>query len=117
MTRVKRGVTAHARHKKILKNSKGYYGARSRSYRSAFQSFIKSGQYAYRDRKNKKRTLRRLWICRINASARKYGMSYSVFMHKIKQSSIYLDRKILSEIAIYDTKVFTNLCEKIKNSS
>lgn len=117
MTRVKRGVTAHARHKKILKKSKGYYGARSRSYRSAFQAFIKSGQYAYRDRKNKKRTLRRLWICRINACARKHGISYSLFMYKIKQLSIYLDRKMLSEIAIYDEKAFTNLYEKIKNLS
>jgi len=95
MARVKRGVIARARHKKILKQAKGYYGARSRVYRVAFQAVIKAGQYAYRDRRQKKRQFRQLWIARINAAARQNDMSYSKFINGLKKASIEIDRKIL----------------------
>lgn len=94
MARVKRGVTARARHKKVLKAAKGYYGARSRVYRVAFQAVIKAGQYAYRDRRQKKRQFRQLWIARINAAARQNSMSYSRFINGLKKASIEIDRKI-----------------------
>src|SRR5258706_9821039 len=100
MPRVKRGVTAKARHKKILAKAKGYYGARSRVYRVAKQAVIKAGQYAYRDRKQKKRVFRALWIVRINAAARMHGLTYGQFINGLKKSSIDIDRKILADIAV-----------------
>ncbi|MFI4847333.1 MAG: 50S ribosomal protein L20 [Candidatus Makana argininalis] len=109
MSRVKRGVSARKRHKKILKKAKGYYGARSRVYRVAFQSIIKSGQYAYRDRKQKKRNFRKLWILRINAASRQHGISYSRFIHNLKNLNILINRKILSDIAISDKNSFKKL--------
>ena len=114
MARVKRGVIARARHKKILKQAKGYYGARSRVYRVAFQAVIKAGQYAYRDRRNKKRTFRRLWIARINAGARLNGLSYSRFINGLKKANIEIDRRVLADIAMHDAAAFTALTEKAK---
>ena len=114
MPRVKRGVTAHARHKKVLKAAKGYYGARSRTYRVAVQAVTKAGQYAYRDRRQKKRQFRQLWIVRINAAARQNGLSYSKFINGLKKASIEIDRKILSDIAIQDKATLTALVEKAK---
>ncbi len=114
MARVKRGVTAHARHKKILKAAKGYYGARSRTYRVAVQAVTKAGQYAFRDRRQKKRMFRKLWIVRINAAARMNGLSYSKFVCGLKKASIELDRKILSNIAVCDKATFSVLVEKAK---
>ncbi len=117
MARVKRGVVARARHKKILKQAKGYYGARSRVYRVAFQAVIKAGQYAYRDRRQRKRQFRQLWIVRINAAARQSGMSYSRLMNGLKKSSIEIDRKILADIAVFDKAAFAVLVEKAKIAS
>lgn len=117
MTRVKRGVVAHARHKKILKQARGYYGARSRVYRVAIQAVTKAGQYAYRDRRQRKRQFRKLWITRINAAARQYGFSYSCFMNALKKASIQIDRKMLSNIAVLDKTVFASLVEKIKSNN
>lgn len=114
MARVKRGVVAHARHKKILKQASGYYGARSRVYRVAKQAVIKSGQYSYRDRKQRKRQFRRLWIIRINAAIRKYGLNYSSFIYGLKKIPINFNRKILSEIAFSDDLVFKKLSEEVK---
>ncbi len=114
MPRVKRGVTAHAKHKKVLSKAKGYRGARSKVFRVATQAVTKAGQYAYRDRRQKKRQFRALWIARINAGARENGMSYSVFMNGLKQASIEIDRKVLSDIAIFDKPAFTALVEKAK---
>ncbi|MGN1392732.1 MAG: 50S ribosomal protein L20 [Succinivibrionaceae bacterium] len=114
MARVKRGVIAHARHKKILKAAKGYYGARSRTYRVAVQAVTKAGQYAYRDRRQKKRQFRQLWIVRINAAARQNGLSYSKFVSGLKKASVEIDRKILSNIAVHDKATFTILVEKAK---
>ncbi|KFZ31991.1 50S ribosomal protein L20 [Pseudidiomarina salinarum] len=116
MARVKRGVTARARHKKVLKQAKGYYGARSRVYRVAKQAVIKAGQYAYRDRRNKKRQFRQLWIVRINAAARQNGLSYSRFINGLKKASVEIDRKILADIAVHDQKGFAALVEKAKGS-
>lgn len=116
MARVKRGVTARARHKKVLKQAKGYYGARSRVYRVAFQAVTKAGQYAYRDRRNKKRQFRQLWIVRINAAARQNGLSYSRFINGLKKASIEIDRKILADIAVHDQGGFAALVEKAKGS-
>jgi large subunit ribosomal protein L20 len=112
MPRVKRGVVAHARHKKILEKAKGYRGARSKVFRVAKQAVTKAGQYAYRDRRQRKRQFRALWIARINAGARENGMSYSVFMNGLKKASIEIDRKVLSDIAIFDKPAFTALVEK-----
>ncbi len=114
MARVKRGVTARARHKKVLAKAKGYYGARSRVYRVAKQAVIKAAQYAYRDRRNKKRDFRALWIIRINAAARLHDLSYSAFMNGLKKSGINLDRKVLADIAVYDKAAFTALVEQVK---
>jgi large subunit ribosomal protein L20 len=114
MPRVKRGVVAHARHKKILDKAKGYRGARSKILRVAKQAVTKAGQYAYRDRRQRKRQFRALWIARINAGARENGMSYSVFMNGLKKASIEIDRKVLSDIAIFDKPAFTALVEKAK---
>lgn len=114
MARVKRGVTAHRRHKKILKLAKGYYGARSRIYRVAKQAVIKAGQYAYRDRRQRKRTFRALWIARINAGAREHGMSYSVFMNGLKRANIEIDRKMLADLAVADKPAFAKIASQVK---
>lgn len=114
MARVKRGVTAKARHKKIMKQAKGYYGARSRVYRVAKQAVIKAGQYAYRDRRQKKRQFRALWIIRINAAARLNGLSYSRFMNGLQKLNVELDRKVLAEMAVHDAATFTRLAEQVK---
>ncbi|WMQ73599.1 MAG: 50S ribosomal protein L20 [Sodalis sp.] len=116
MTRVKRGVVARARHKKILQQAKGYYGARSRVYRVAFQALIKAGQYTYRDRRQKKRQFRQLWIARINAAARQNGISYSQFINGLKKASIGIDRKILADVAVFDKAAFAALTEKAKGA-
>lgn len=106
MSRVKRGVQAHRRHKKILKQAKGYYGARSRVYRVAVQAVTKAGQYAYRDRKVKKRTFRTLWIARINAQARAEGITYSQLIAGLKKAGIELDRRVLADLAVHDKPAF-----------
>jgi large subunit ribosomal protein L20 len=116
MARVKRGVVAKARHKKVLNKAKGYYGARSKLFKTAKQAVIKAGQYAYRDRRQRKRQFRALWIARINAGARENGMSYSVFMNGLKKAEIEIDRKVLSDIAIFDKPAFTQLVEKARTS-
>lgn len=116
MPRVKRGVQARARHKKVLKQAKGYYGARSRVYRVAHQAVIKAGQYAYRDRRQRKRQFRQLWITRINAAARINGLSYSRFINGLKKASIEIDRKVLADIAVHDQNAFAVLAEKAKAS-
>lgn len=115
MPRVKRGVTARAKHKKVLAKAKGYYGARSRVYRVAKQAVIKAAQYAYRDRKQKKREFRALWIVRVNAAARAHGMSYSVFMNGLKKAAIAMDRKVLADIAVHDKDAFAALVEQVKS--
>ncbi len=117
MARVKRGVQARAKHKKVLKKAKGYYGARSRVYRVANQAVTKAGQYAYRDRRQKKRQFRALWIARINAGARLHGLSYSVFMHGLSKAGIELDRKVLAEMAINEPAAFAGLCEQAKSAA
>ena len=114
MPRVKRGVTARARHKKILKQAKGYYGARSRVYRVAKQAVIKAGQYAYRDRKQRKRQFRALWIVRINAAARLCGMSYSRFINGLTKANVAIDRKVLADIAVRDMDAFAKIAEIAK---
>lgn len=114
MARVKRGVTARARHKKVLKAAKGYYGARSRVFRVAKQAVIKAAQYAYRDRRQCKRQFRALWIQRINAAAREYGLSYSRFIDGLNKANIALDRKVLSDVAIHDPAGFAKLVESAK---
>ncbi|MGZ8217585.1 50S ribosomal protein L20 [Methylomagnum sp.] len=111
MPRVKRGVTARARHKKVLKQAKGYYGARSRVYRVAKQAVIKAGQYAYRDRRQRKRQFRALWIVRINAAAREFGLSYSRFMNGLKKASVEIDRKVLADLAVRDKDAFAELAK------
>lgn len=116
MARVKRGVQANRRHKKILNRAKGYYGARSRVYRVAVQAVTKAGQYAYRDRRNKKRSFRRLWIARINAGARINGLSYSRFINGLKKANIDIDRRVLADIAMHDAQAFTALIEKAKSA-
>jgi large subunit ribosomal protein L20 len=114
MARVKRGVVARARHKKVLKEAKGYYGARRKTYRTAKQAVIKAGQYAYRDRRAKKREFRRLWITRINAAARLNGLSYSRFMDGLNKAEIDIDRKVLADLAVHDAAAFSALAEKAK---
>lgn len=114
MPRVKRGVTAHARHKKILKEAKGYYGARSRVYRVAKQAVIKAGQYAYRDRRQRKRQFRTLWIARINAAARQNDLSYSRLINGLKKAGVEVDRKMLADIAYHDEVAFAALAEQAK---
>ena len=116
MPRVKRGVVARAKHKKILKQAKGYYGARSRVYRVAKQAVIKALQYAYRDRRQKKRQFRALWIVRINAAARRFGLSYSRFMNGLKRADIALDRKVLADIAVNDPHAFEALAVRAKEA-
>ena len=114
MARVKRGVVARRRHKKILKLAKGYYGARSRVFRVAKQAVIKAGQYAYRDRRAKKREFRRLWIARINAGSRALGLTYSKFVAGLKKAKIDLDRKVLADLAVNDPAAFGSIVEKVK---
>jgi len=114
MPRVKRGVTAGARHKKVLSQAKGYYNARRKVYRVAKQAVAKAGQYAYRDRRVRKREFRVLWIARINAAARECGLSYSRFMNGLKKATIDIDRKILADIAVHDKKSFSVLADKAK---
>lgn len=116
MPRVKRGVQARARHKKVLKLAKGYYGARSRVYRVAVQAVTKAGQYAYRDRRQRKRQFRQLWITRINAAARQNGLSYSRMINGLNKASIEIDRKMLAELAVNDQAAFAALAEKAKAS-
>ena len=116
MPRVKRGVTARARHKKVLKKAKGYYGARSRVFRTAKQAVIKAGQYAYRDRKQRKRQFRSLWIVRINAAARLCGLSYSQLIKGLQKAAIAIDRKILADLAVFDKAAFAAIAEKAKQS-
>ena len=115
MARVKRGVVAKARHKKVLKKAKGYYGARSKIYRVAKQAVIKAGQYAYRDRRQRKRQFRALWITRINAAARLNGLSYSRFINGLSRAGVEVDRKILADIAVHDADAFTALAEQAKS--
>ncbi len=114
MARVKRGVVAHARHKKVIKQAKGYQGRRKNVYRVAVQAVTKAGQYAYRDRRQRKRQFRALWIARINAAARTYGMSYSRFIDGLNKASIELDRKVLADLAVHDLPAFGQLAEKAK---
>ncbi len=114
MARVKRGVTSHARHKKVLEEAKGYRGRRKNTIKVARQAVEKAGQYAYRDRKAKKRTFRALWIQRINAGARQFGLPYGQFMHGLKLAGIELDRKVLSDIAINESTAFEALVEQAK---
>ena len=116
MLRVKRGVTAKARHKKVLKQAKGYYGARSRTYRMAKQAVIKAGQYAYRDRRQKKRQFRALWIVRINAEARVCGITYSQLINGLKKAGIELDRKVMADMAVHDKLAFAAVAEQAKTA-
>ena len=116
MARVKRGVTAHARHKKLLKLAKGYYGARRKVYRVAKQAVTKAAQYAYIGRKQRKRQFRSLWIVRINAAARMHGLSYSRFMNGLLKANIKLDRKALADIAVHDIAAFGKIAEQAKQA-
>lgn len=112
MSRVKRGVTSHARHKKILKRAEGYYGRRKNTIRVAKQAVDKAGQYAYRDRKNKKRTFRALWIQRINAAARQHGLTYGRFISGLGKAGVMVDRKMLSDIAVAEPAAFKALVDQ-----
>lgn len=116
MSRVKRGVTAHARHKKVLKAAKGYYGRRKSTIRVAKQAVEKAGQYAYRDRKARKRSFRALWIQRINAAVREHGLTYNRFIDGLSKSGIEVDRKVLSDLAIHQPDAFAALVEKAKGA-
>ena len=112
MPRVKRGVTARARHKKVLDQAKGFRGRRKNVYRIAKEAVMKAGQYAYRDRRNKKREFRALWIARINAGAREAGVTYSQFMAGLKKAGIEVDRKVLAELAVFDKPAFGRIVEQ-----
>jgi len=116
LPRVKSGVTAHKRHKKILKLAKGYRGARSKLFRKATETVLKAGAYAYRDRRNKKREIRRLWITRINAAARLNGISYSKLIFGLTKAGVTVDRKMMAELAVSDPNAFTKLVEVAKNA-
>lgn len=116
MPRVKRGVTARARHKKILRLAKGYRGRRKNVYRIAKQAVMKAGQYAYRDRRQRKRQFRALWIARINAAVRELGMTYSVFMNGIRKAGVELDRKVLADLAVFDKAAFEKITDQVKAS-
>ena len=116
MARIKRGVQARRRHKKILKQAKGYYGARSRVFRVAKQAVIKAGQYAYRDRRQRKRQFRALWIIRINAAARANGINYSQFINGLKKANVELDRRVLADIAVHDKPAFTAIADQAKSA-
>lgn len=115
MSRVKRGVTARARHKKVLGKAKGYYGARRKVYRVAKQAVIKAGQYAYRDRRQRKRQFRALWIARINAAAREHGLSYSRMIDGLNKAHIEIDRKVLADLAVFDRAGFGALASRAKS--
>ena len=117
MARVKRGVTTHARHQKVIKAAKGYYGARKNLFTVATQAVEKASQYAYRDRRNKKRVFRGLWIQRINAGSRLYGMTYSKFMNGLKLAGIDIDRTILADIAVFEPQAFEELVSKAKSAA
>jgi len=114
MPRVKRGVQARARHKKVLKQAKGYYGARSRVFRVAKQAVIKAGQYAYRDRRQRKRQFRALWIARINAASRINGLSYSRLIAGLKKANVEIDRRVLADLAVHQQAAFSAVVEKAK---
>jgi large subunit ribosomal protein L20 len=114
MPRVKRGVTAHARHKKVLEQAKGYRGRRKNVYRIAKQAVMKAGQYAYRDRRQRKRQFRALWIVRINAAARELGLKYSTLMNGLKKANIEVDRKVLADLAVFDKAAFAALAGQAK---
>ena len=117
MPRVKRAVTAKKKRRTVLTRAKGYYGNKSRSYKAAKEQTQHSLQYVYRDRRNKKREIRRLWITRINAAARLNGMSYSAFMHGLKQAGVTLDRKVLADMAVNDAAAFAKLADVAKNAA
>ncbi|MGI6220947.1 MAG: 50S ribosomal protein L20 [Coriobacteriales bacterium] len=116
MARVKRALNAHKKRRTVLKRAKGYYGAKSRSYRAAKEQVQHSLQYQYRDRRNKKREIRKLWIARINAAARINGLSYSVFMHGLKEAGVQLDRKVLADMAVNDPQAFAALVDVAKKA-
>ena len=116
MARVKRGVVAKARHRKILKKAKGYYGARSKVFRVAKQAVTKAGQYAYRDRRQRKRQFRALWITRINAAARLHGLSYSRLVNGLKRAGVEIDRKVLADLAVHEPESFAAIAEQAKAS-
>lgn len=116
MARVKRGVVARRRHRKVLNRAKGYYGARRKIYRVAKQAVIKAGQYSYRDRRQRKRDFRSLWIARINAAARENGLSYSRFINGLKRAEVEVDRKVLADLAVHDKAAFKALAEKAQAS-
>lgn len=116
MARVKRGVVARAAHKKVLKKTKGYYGARSRTFKVANQAVTKAGQYAYRDRRVRKREFRKLWIIRINAAVQEHGVSYSRFINGLKKANLEMDRKVLSDLAINDSQAFAKVVELAKSN-
>jgi large subunit ribosomal protein L20 len=116
MARVKRGVVARRRHRKVLNRAKGYYGARRKVYRVAKQAVIKAGQYSYRDRRQRKRDFRSLWITRINAAAREHGMSYSRFINGLKRAEVEIDRKVLADLAVHDKAAFKALADKAQAS-
>ncbi|MBI3898624.1 MAG: 50S ribosomal protein L20 [Gammaproteobacteria bacterium] len=116
MPRVKRGVTSGARHKKILARAKGFYNARRKNIKTAKQAVMKADQYAYRDRRVRKREFRALWIARINAGARECGLSYSRFMNGLKKAAITVDRKVLADIAVHDKQTFSALADKAKSA-
>ena len=116
MPRVKRGVTARARHKKVLEQAKGFRGRRGNVYRIAKEAVMKAGQYAYRDRRQKKREFRALWIARINAAVRELGMTYSVFMNGLTKAEIDIDRKVLADLAVHDKGAFAKIAEQAKAS-
>jgi len=114
MPRVKRGVTARARHKKVLDQAKGYRGRRKNVYRVAKEAVMKAGQYAYRDRRQRKREFRSLWIARINAAARELGMTYSALMNGLKKAAIEIDRKVLADLAVFDKAAFAKIADQAK---
>ena len=116
MARVKRGVVARARHKKVLRKAKGYYGARGSTFKVAKQAVIKAGQYAYRDRRQRKRHFRALWIARINAAARINGLSYSRLINGLKRAEIEVDRKVLADIAVHDQEAFSSIADAAKEA-
>lgn len=116
MPRVKRGVTAHARHKKVLAKAKGFRGRRGNVFRIAKQAVMRAGQYAYRDRRQRKRDFRALWIVRINAAAREFGLTYSTLINGLKKASVEMDRKVLADIAVFDKQAFERIASQAKAS-
>ena len=117
MPRVKRGIMTRKRHNRVLKDAKGFYGARRRQFKQAKEALMKAESYAYRDRRNRKRDFRRLWITRINAAARQNGMSYGQFMHGLKLAGIELDRKVLADIAVRDAETFSRFADAAREAS